>query len=104
MRNKIVIPPKFTINDQVVVTSPCQDSGKTGLIWEIYQSSGMYQFVVDFEDGSSGVFFGFELAAKPSNLVSFRNTGVNKQPRKDALTFRTILRVLQAGYIEDSSL
>jgi hypothetical protein len=104
MRKKIVIPPKFTINDPVVVTSPCADSGKTGRICEIYQSSGMYRFVVDFDDGSIAVFFGFELTAKPSNLVSIRNAAVNKQPRKDAFTFRTILRVLGVGCSEDSSL
>ena len=103
MRKKIVIPPKFTINDPVVITSPCAESGKTGRICEIYQSSGMYQFVVDFDDGSSAVFFGFELTAKPSNLVSIRNAAVKKQPRKNAFTFRTILRVLRVGYSEDSS-
>ena len=93
MRKKIVIPPKFTINDPVVITSPCADSGKTGRICEIYQSSGMYQFVVDFDEGSSAVFFGFELTAKPSNLVSIRKASVNKQLRKDAFTFPAFLKI-----------
>jgi hypothetical protein len=104
MRKKIVIPPKFTINDPVVVTSPCADSGKTGRICEIYQSSGMYRFVVDFDDGSIAVFFGFELTAKPSNLVSIRNATVNKQPLRMLSPFEQFFASLGVGCSEDSSL
>ena len=95
MRKKIVIPPKFTINDPVVVTSPCADSGKTGRICEIYQSSGMYRFVVDFDHGSIAVFFGFELTAKPSNLVSIRNAAVNKQPLRMLSPFEQFFASLE---------
>jgi hypothetical protein len=56
--------PMFRVKDQVVVISPSgshQDA--IGTVAEIYVFSGMHRYVVEFETGTTAVFFGFELRA-----------------------------------------
>jgi len=61
-RHKNTPAPPFHLNDRVLIIGPSKDSGKTGVIGEIYQFVGMYRFVVEFsDDGTTGVFFAFEL-------------------------------------------
>ena len=64
MDRKGLPPPPFRINDRVEVVGPSKDSGKAGIIREIYEFSGLYRFVVDFQDGSTGVFFVFDLISR----------------------------------------
>src|SRR5258705_12471396 len=54
--------PAFRVNDHVVVIAPSglhQDA--SGRVVEIYVFSGMYRYVVEFETGTTAVFFSFEL-------------------------------------------
>jgi len=34
-----------------------------GTVTEVYVLSGMHRYVIEFEDATTGVFFGFELKA-----------------------------------------
>jgi hypothetical protein len=65
MDHELDLPaPPFNINDRVAVVGPSKDSGRTGLVRDIYEFSGLYRFVVAFENGSTGVFFVFELISR----------------------------------------
>jgi len=54
--------PTFRVNDRVVVIAPLGvDQGGIGAVTEFYILSGKYRYVVEFEAGTTGVFFSFEL-------------------------------------------
>jgi len=60
--------PTFRVNDRVVVTAPSGvRQGAKGTVTEVYVLSGMHRYVVEFGDGTTGVFFGFELQAIQDN-------------------------------------
>jgi hypothetical protein len=66
MSDKTRPEPSFSVNDMVVVIGPSKDSGRAGTVRDVYEFSGMYRYVVEFPDGSNGVFFGFELMQSSS--------------------------------------
>jgi hypothetical protein len=55
--------PTFCVNDRVVVTGSGVHQGAIGAVTEVYLLSGMHRYVIEFEDRTTAVFFGFELEA-----------------------------------------
>jgi hypothetical protein len=56
--------PTFRVNDKVVVVAPSGNhQGAIGTVTEVYTLSGMRRYVIEFEAGTTAVFFGFELKA-----------------------------------------
>jgi len=55
--------PTFRANDRVVVIAPLGVHQAMGTVTEVYVLSGMHRYVIEFEDATTGVFFGFELKA-----------------------------------------
>ena len=56
--------PTFSIDDHVVVVAPAAvQQGAIGTVAEVYEFSGRYRYVIEFENGTTAVFFGFELKA-----------------------------------------
>ena len=59
--------PRFTVGDQIVVTSPGIHRDKDGLVIEVIEPrSGdlVYRYRVRFTDGKATTFFGFELEVR----------------------------------------
>ena len=60
--------PTFRVDDHVVVVAPAAvQQGAVGTVVEVYEFSGRYRYVIDFENGTTAVFFGFELKAVPGH-------------------------------------
>jgi hypothetical protein len=54
--------PIFRVNDQVAVIAPYGvHEGSIGTVTDVYVFSDMYRYVIQFETGTTGVYFGFEL-------------------------------------------
>jgi hypothetical protein len=55
--------PRFNAGDRVEVAVHGEKSRKTGTVAEIVSApiDAVYRYRVQFDDGSSGVYFGFEL-------------------------------------------
>jgi hypothetical protein len=55
--------PPFSVGDQVRIVSPTADRGKHGSVIEVLEPLGdlIYRYRVQFNDGTIGRFFGFEL-------------------------------------------
>jgi hypothetical protein len=52
--------PAFEIGDRVAEQQFTAGT-EVGIIQDIYRFEGQYRYVVRFDDGSSGVFFSYEL-------------------------------------------
>ena len=67
MVNMPIMPPRrtpqFRVGDKVVVINPCPDKGEQGIVIQV--SGGTWDFVyrydVQFADGTSKRYFGFEI-------------------------------------------
>ena len=60
--------PTFSLHDHVVVVAPAAvQQGAIGTVTEVYAFSGMNRYVIEFENGTTAVFFGFELKAVPGH-------------------------------------
>jgi len=55
--------PQFRVGDQVVVVNPGADRGKQGTVIQVSGGAGdfFYRYIVQFEDGTSKRYFGFEI-------------------------------------------
>ena len=54
--------PTFRVNDRVVViASSGVHQGAIGTVTEVYMLSGLHRYVIEFETGTTAVFFGFEI-------------------------------------------
>ena len=55
--------PQFQIGDRVVVVNPGSDKGKQGIVIHVSGGAGdfVYRYRVQFEDGTSKKYFGFEI-------------------------------------------
>jgi len=53
----------FEPDNRVRVIGPVAERylSKIGVIRDLYNSGGVYRYIVEFEDGVSDTFFGFEL-------------------------------------------
>jgi len=52
--------PIYRVSDRMVVIGPIHH-GKTGIVVEVYVFHGMHRYVIEFENGTTAVFFEFEL-------------------------------------------
>ena len=55
--------PTFRVNDRVVVIASGVQYGAIGTVTEVYMLSGLHRYVIEFEAGTTAVFFGFEIEA-----------------------------------------
>ena len=55
--------PQFRVGDKVVVVNPGSDKGKEGVVILVSGGTGdfVYRYNVQFEDGESKKYFGFEI-------------------------------------------
>jgi hypothetical protein len=59
-------PPRFNAGQQIRTIAPGPHKGKRGLVLEVIRRAGdlVYRYRVQFFDGTSAIFFGFELEAE----------------------------------------
>ena len=64
--------PRFNVGDRVEVAAHGNDGRKTGSIAEIVSAPVdiVYRYRVGFDDGTSAIYFGFELARIPESRAS----------------------------------
>ncbi len=55
--------PRFRVGDQVIIISPGIDRGRRGVVSRVSEHAGdfVHRYDVQFEDGTSKRYFGFEL-------------------------------------------
>ena len=63
MADSVARNPRFNVGDYVMVVGPGADAlrGMRGVITELLPVDVVYRYRVRFGDGTSGLFFGFEL-------------------------------------------
>ena len=59
--------PRFNVGDHVEVVGRGDNEGKTGFVSDIVNApiDAVYRYRVRFDDGTSAIYFGFELDAAP---------------------------------------
>jgi len=64
MKNPQTRPPRFNVNDRVIVISPGTYRQMRGVVAELIEPSAgdhVYRYHVVFQKGTASTFFGFEL-------------------------------------------